>query len=775
MLTYLPALTYWTDRVTWTNWSGLEAYLRASPRWKPHQVDSVAAESLRILRKLPEPNRRAQFQARGLVIGYVQSGKTASYTALAARAADAGYRLIIVLSGIHDSLRNQTQVRLNRELVGNGQHWISLTDEDQDFRLPDNPAGFDGFSPVLVVAKKIVPVLERLDRWMEALEGRMDEIPVLLIDDEADQASVNTKENRPIAQLDDPVPSDSNPDETLAPSRTNELIRSILRAAPKAAYVAYTATPFANLLIDPTVFDRVVGDDLFPGDFVLQLPKPDGYTGTEELFGVSSSGRDVVRIVPPAEVRRLKTARRHRSAPIIAIPPDPNLPESLVDAILTFCLVGAIRACRGQSGDPHTMLVHVSQRKEDQERVGGLITDLILSWQSRERVSPGSTKRYMNQAWQTLRGGVRPVDIAEDALIDQAIVVMGRLDVAVLNSDTGEELAYDTRVDRHLIAVGGNRLSRGLTLEGLTISYFIRTAMAADTMLQMARWYGFRADYDDLIRIWTTSDIAECFTELALVEESMRRSITAMEIAGRRPDEMQVRLRAHSRLLLTSRNKSRMAEEVDASYSLEHPQTTSLPLEDDSALCHNWALTDRFIGGLAFSEQTSGGMIAFDVPAKSVVDFLRQYRSHDEAIAFRSGPIADWIAGRVAADELVTWTVFVASPENSSTVTVGNRQIGLTLRSPIGPESIGILISPAHEGIDMPGGPSAYIRDTGSYDTDAIRRSRSPTRGLLIVYLLDPDPLEVISVEAVVALALSLPQTSDAGTAYIVNRGIAGG
>lgn len=224
-----PKIRQWTDGTRWENWDAHEAYLRAQPKWKPRQVDSVSEESLRILGKTT-PIRQPDFQCRGLVVGYVQSGKTANFTAVAARAADVGYRLVIVLSGIHDSLRNQTQKRLNAELVNVGTRWTTLTTETEDFQLPAVANGFAGAGTVLVVAKKIAPILRRLNQWIQALEGQMADIPVLMIDDEADQASINTKGNRKDPSVDD----DSVIADTSDPSVTNGLIRDTLRRIPRA-------------------------------------------------------------------------------------------------------------------------------------------------------------------------------------------------------------------------------------------------------------------------------------------------------------------------------------------------------------------------------------------------------------------------------------------------------------------------------------------------------------------------------------------------------------
>ena len=778
-----PRSQAWPDRIgaaDWYHWGRHEAMLRRNPRWDPRQVDSVAAESLRILRKLPDPRVVRAFQGRGLVVGYVQSGKTANYTALAARAADAGYRLVIVLSGIHESLRTQTQNRLERELTGHqdggvgqaevGHEWIGLTRPGEDFREIDVRI-LQSPSPFLVVAKKHTKVLARLDRWLESASRFLGETPVLLIDDEADQASINTRGNREQEPDDEEAEDAEN-----APSITNGLIRQILGRAPMAAYVAYTATPFANILIDPSAVDRKVGTDLFPKDFVIQLPRPAGYTGTEELFGVTAQGRQVIRPVADADALVLRGGPRRRRTAEIALPAVPAaMPASLTDAVLAFCVAGAIRMLR--DGTPtlpsHTMLVHVSARQPDQARVAEQIRNQLDLW--RAAADQGQDVRpVLAEAWQAFRQGVTVIAADDAAIVETALAVLGRAEVLVLNSETGEELEYEEKPGRHLIAVGGNRLSRGLTLEGLTISYFLRTTAMADTLLQMARWYGFRRGYDDLIRIWTTDGVARWFGELALVEQAMRDSIQALDRAHRRPDEMAIRLRAHSELLLTARNKSAMAARQRGSWSGEHPQTVLLPLADAPKLTANLALVDRLLSELPPLVAAHGGHAAYGVPPETVAGFLRTYGVHDDIVALRPHALADWIMERVEAGELTEWAVFVASPEGRGTVPLGGLQVGLVERTRTSTESIGALLDPRHEGIDLPGGPGAYRREGGTYDADAMRSARPASRGLLILYPLDPVLLGVGGVvDAVMAIGISLPYTSDEDGDWIVNEGLA--
>jgi hypothetical protein len=425
-------------------------------------------------------------------------------------------------------------------------------------------------------------------------------------------------------------------------------------------------------------------------------------------------------------------------------------------------------------GQSHTMLVHVSQLTVDQERVADALVEQIGLWCDAGRQGQDLATLVLAPVWSGLKEGL--VSVPDDhTALEEAVHVLHSLEVVRLNSVAGEDLEYDTKPGRHIIAVGGNRLSRGLTLEGLTVSYFLRTASMCDTLLQMARWYGFRLGYEDLIRIWTTDGIASLFSELALVEQSLRDSIVALGRAGRRPDQMAIRLRAHSKLLLTARNKAATAVASVDSWSGEHPQTVLLPLSDSARLSNNLALSEQLTADAGEWRLVSGGFLARDVQPEIVTAFLRGYQGHDDAVAFLGAEIATWIDERCAAGELTDWSVFVASPAAGRRLSMGSLEVGLVRRRRVGTESIGILVDPAHEGVDLPGGSSGYLRPSGEADAEAMRSARPPTQGLLILYPLDPDYMGLVGLPPVIALALSLPQTSDVATRWIVNSMVAHG
>ncbi|MBU0727616.1 Z1 domain-containing protein [Patescibacteria group bacterium] len=365
------------DRSGWYYWPTLRQYLLTTKGWSSPSVQSLDNETDRILGRLAEPNGTDSFDKRGLVLGFVQSGKTSNYTALIAKAADSGYRLIIVLSGIDNGLRLQTHRRLKRELVGvsagkgvplppMGKQWFEFTRDqlDGDFRPGfANNAALQGSQPVLLVVKKNGFVLRRLLEWLNtAPKEVMQTIPLMVIDDEADLASVDTRGSYQLEE--EELPEDYEP-----PSVINGLIRNLLSKFYRKAYIAYTATPFANVLIPHDNYNLNLSDDLYPRDFIFDLPKPSCYFGAEELFGrmddiseESMEGMDVIRHISDEDLVALQECR---------------LPLVMEKAILSFVLAGAARKQRSSEDFPATMLVHISFRIYDQLQIHNVVEKKI--------------------------------------------------------------------------------------------------------------------------------------------------------------------------------------------------------------------------------------------------------------------------------------------------------------------------------------------------------------------------------------------------------------
>jgi hypothetical protein len=461
------------DRSTWYYWPALRQFLLTYKGWESSALRSLDDSSDRILRQLMAPSTE-RFDIRGLVLGFVQSGKTANYTAVIAKAVDAGYRLVIVLSGIDNGLRRQTNSRLKRELVGYpddrlgavrlppmGRQWHEFTRDDLhgDFQPGfANHAALQGSQPVLLVVKKNGPVLRRLLRWLDEapVEVRRT-LPFLLIDDEADQASVDTRGT--YQAEDEPPDPDYEP-----PSVINGLIRDLLQRFERRAYIAYTATPFANILIPHDTTDPRVGNDLYPKDFIVDLPKPPGYFGAEEFFGrmdavtgTEVGGLDVVREVTDADIVSLEQGQA---------------PASLATALLDFVLAGAARAQRGEGDLPATMLIHTSQLIVVQANLRRLVTEQFseLRDEWRYQRTHGIRERLRDRWESEFRPVTRSRHLERDVafeVIEQYIgPFLEAVQVREINSATGEVLDYEREPSLKAIAVGGNRLSRGLTLAG---------------------------------------------------------------------------------------------------------------------------------------------------------------------------------------------------------------------------------------------------------------------------------------------------------------------
>ena len=484
-------------------------------------IPEIDAASTKVVAHFADPGI-SRLKKKGLVLGYVQSGKTANYTSVIAKSADAGYRLFIVLSGMHNNLRRQTQARLDRDL--GIENWSALTDEDRDFgsvlhgqALLQNPQ-----MRTVAVVKKNAVRLSRLRDWLRDIDETVRaQAPILLLDDEADQATPNSRAAR---------------DEM---SRINELVREIWDEIPTGSYVGYTATPFANIFMDP--------DDpreMYPSDFILDLPRSENYFGAERIFGRQAvddaehpeAGLDMVRTITDDEADSLCAPR----SPEARASFDPEAPSSLVDAVTWFIVATCIRRLRHQI-DHSSMLVHTTAYVAPHFALAGKVEGLLFSF--RQRFAAGDVESF-KRSYEAEIGRVQ--DLNEELIptwedVDTVLVdVLDEVRVVVDNGISSDRLDYGRRTDsgrpltETVIAVGGGTLSRGLTLEGLLVSYFTRTSNTYDTLLQMGRWFGYRPGYEDLPRIWMTRDLAEgASTRLRGAGESRLPALTRV----RRSDE----------------------------------------------------------------------------------------------------------------------------------------------------------------------------------------------------------------------------------------------
>lgn len=778
-----PWFQQW-DPSTGYYWRRQRAYLIDRLGWNQADVGSLDDATDRIVSHLedPRPHGPAQFDVRGLVMGYVQSGKTANFCALAAKAADAGYKLVIILSGIHNSLRLQTQRRINRALGLDptgisepepGWRWIGLTTAalHGDFRPGTIDANvLQGNEHVLLVCKKNASVLRRLTRWME--NRAPASLPVLIIDDEADQASINTGGNRQPAQEEaDLTPEDigdAAPDDELNPSVINGLIRTLVRSFNRVSYVAYTATPFANVLINHLAIDREVFQDLYPRDFIVALPRPNGYTGAERLFGREAlpgehegqPGLDVIDLVPDHEAD-IMTPRGDDVDTY-----DPVVCPSMRAAFLDFILATAARTQRSGQDAPATMLIHTHHRKPVQNRLGehlrGFVSEIRQSWRyDRPSIRPELVSRW-NQRF-------RPIVVSVDANHDVAFETIEEqvdrffrdpVPVLVLNSDSTDELDYETDPNLKAVVVGGNRLSRGLTLEGLLVSFYVRRTEYFDTLMQMGRWFGYREHYVDLTRIYTTSELSGWFRDLALAEEELRREISRYERENLTPLDFGPRIRSHPAMMITARNKMGSARTVSQNYSGYLLQTTAFRLADRAWLQSNLDAARQFVADLGEPHQVTvpSQPSWTGMPWQTIDTFLARYR-FDPRGSHEMGAIRQYLQAQARQDELVEWCVSIrgrstmdeqlgVEPSLSVAGIPINRISRTRLRNT--PFSIGSLVNPATLGGPIGSGDEevgltveqltaarTQANEVGSFPL-ALRRQRTSRQGLLLLYPISP-------------------------------------
>lgn len=670
---------YSGPKVTDTHWPALKGYLVYSKGWSEDTVGRVIGNaSTEIVSLLEDPSKDA-FTCRGLVIGYVQSGKTANMTAVIAKAMDAGYNFVIVLAGLTNKLRQQTQRRLEADVVDRySELWQRLTSAEDwgDFRGLANGGFFvpKGPSSQIAVVKKNVAPLKRLitaiDKTPPAVLRRMK---VLVIDDEADQASVNSASNE------------------LDMTRINALIRQLLHSLPSVSYVGYTATPFANVFINPYGANGEL-DDLYPKDFITALELPEGYFGAEQLFGrepadpanplPEEEGLDVIRTIPEEEVAFIQPKRRDEKDDF-----EPVLPPSLESATLYFLASCATRRARGQEDQHMSMLVHTSSFVVMHDKVASLIGRWI-DQNAAALLRPGSdVQGRLKAVWASEQGRL-PGDITKarqipwEELCDQLPAVLEKLQIVIENGISTDRIDY-SEPPKTYIVVGGSVLARGLTLEGLMVSYFLRTSSQYDTLLQMGRWFGYRGGYEDLPRIWTTGSLEDAFRALAAIELEIREDV-AQYSQRLSPMDFAVRVRAIPGMAITAASKMRAAVACDISYSGKHIQTIRFDHRDKQITSRNWAAASELVsaaGKFGHDASRRDRILFRDVPRSVVVKFLREY-----SISQSHGDLrADFLLGYINSDAagLDPWNIGVITGDGrpSSGELGGVGQVGTVIRS----------------------------------------------------------------------------------------------
>lgn len=613
-----------------------------------------------------DPKLDGAWSRRGLVVGHVQSGKTANYLGVINKSADVGYRVIILIAGVHNNLRSQTQERVDLGFVGRDSDQIlsrqtnaekvgvgvlspgftatAYTSRASDFsRSRAEGLGVpiqNSSEPVILVIKKNPSILKNLIEWIRGTSAEQGglTLPMLVIDDEADNASVDTSRD---------------PD---APRTINRLIRELLSLSNRNAYIGYTATPFANIFIDPDTETDAQGRDLFPRDFIVGLDAPSNYVGATEYF----LSEDSEALTVDLEMTESWLPTTHKIDWKLE-----GLDDSLFEAIDCFVLSKAIRILRRQGTKHHSMLVNVSRFTRIQSDVASEILrhlEVLKSAVQNRHAMPESVAlrdpvmRSLRNTWEKHYSGAaeRWASIQSELYRASASIVV----VEVNASKASGKIDYRAHAETGLnvIAVGGNSLSRGFTLEGLTISYFLRNTQMYDTLMQMGRWFGYRDGFKDLCRLFLRSDAKDWYGFIAGATEELRDEIKRMERANLTPMDFGFAVRNHpGTLMITARDKMRTAKDMVRQIGLANSMVeTSVLLSAEQARSHNVGSVKVIVSAILSDgvspEASVDGLtptrLFSGVKLERVIEFIESFNVHAGLPEMQRLPLLDYIKKR---------------------------------------------------------------------------------------------------------------------------------
>lgn len=726
---------------TYSNyWPRYEKYLLDVKKWDFQAVGDIDESTNEILKSIGNPNLNDRFDIRGLVLGFVQSGKTANFTGLINKSLDVGYKVVIVLAGMHNDLRSQTQLRLEEEVVGivdriteekkgvaiinsNVPQVETWTTVEKDISSSNTVGVRNLTKPALLVVKKNKDVLEAL---LEALSQSINiyaenkNVPVLFIDDEADQASVDT--------------SNSNKNED--PKTINRLIRQLLELFDRKAYVGYTATPFANLLINSKGEHDEAGKDLYPKDFIIGLPKVKGYCGPEEYFNTTGYEEDdkpnYVRYLSEDDIQTFDGIKKPEHADLFT-----RVPISMKKAILSFLITVAIRNLRGQENQHNSMLIHTSRLKDVQSSMKDIV-EANFEEMSRDILYNNTSETILSLEKLYYDDYV---NFPSDAnmynwknVLKEIKNVITKIKIMEINGNSSDALSYQSYKEGGLnvIAIGGDKLSRGLTLEGLSVSYYYRNSNMYDSLLQMGRWFGYRNGYLDLCRIYTSENIASNYEHLATVMVRLREEFEYMANHKMRPEDYAVKMLSHSQMYLTSLKKMGNADSLPI-YQGTMQQTRAFE-KQLSFYEKNMQATINFINEISqpFIKQGTNTIyhIAREVPSTLVKEFFKEYQTVSTARIVDSKKILSHIEKSNTAGELLQFNIAVIditkkTVDNSNLekfpVNLGQIQIeSAVIRSQKKNKSkgdsiidLGAIVAAQQNNIDLQGRGNGELRNAG--------------------------------------------------------------
>lgn len=683
--TYRPWLAHRKAGIEEYYWNRYKKYLLDEKRWADNVVNTLDKDGDEILDLMGDPQNLSPWRRKGLVLGDIQSGKTSTYLALINKAADAGYNLIILLSGTIEALRKQTQERIDEGFVGLNsrnalvrdieQKYIGvgridirktafpLTDITRDFDINKLQAlGFNAKSvkdPIVFVVKKNVTVLKNLYNWINSSlrdteQERINE-PLLLIDDEADNASINTRK------------PDSDP------TAINRSIRKILNLFNKSTYLAVTATPFANIFINPDDDDEEF-QDLFPSDFIYSLSAPDNYFGSNAMFGDNPVYSDCIEIIWDAEGVFSSAAKANHKVV--------ELPDSLKDAIGYFLLCNAVRDKRGVTRDHRSMLINVSPFTLPQESVYDLVAGYLDKLQKDikgysklglEQALKIKSIETLSRVWSDMNLDTK-AECSFRKILPLLSESVGPIKATMVNTKSKSRglarLDYKPYEENgyRVIVVGGNSLSRGITLEGLCVSYFFRESKMYDTLLQMGRWFGYRPGYGDLVKVWMSERTNDWFEFINKACNELRSEISYMNKLGQSPSDFGLKVREHpDTLMITASNKMRLAQPFERWISLSG-KLVETPWLMIRKIDYNNDRTNDFLSEVLENRKSlsSEKRLFSGIPSNKVADFVRSFVSHSGYLVFNSPEIGDYIDKN--SSNLGDWFLYIPNGSDDKTV-----------------------------------------------------------------------------------------------------------
>lgn len=645
---------------------------------------------------LGDPSRDVAYSRRGLIIGDVQSGKTANYLGLICKAVDAGYKVVVLMTGTIEKLRKQTQMRVdegfvgadsdammkrleNGQIIGVGKYDSSirpmvLTSTADDFKQQNaNNLGFDLRNingPVIFVVKKNSSILKRLNKWLTTFnQNGQQKIrqSILVIDDEADNASVNT-----------------NKDED-SPTAINGQIRDLVSKFEKSSYVGFTATPFANIFIDPDSYDAMLEEDLFPKDYIYSLNAPSNYTGARNIFAENGDANYMLveiddNVKNPKSIEFILPLK-HKSSIHIR-----KLPEDLKTAIESFVLANTMEDLSGFSDNHRSMLINVSRFTAVQEEVSVLVNEYLKNIQGACKLfcklsaDKALQDTYIMRLKETFETIYSNVSFAWEEVQTQLYNSCGSIMVQTINQRNGQNLNYDDYPHGlRLIAVGGMSLSRGLTLEGLVISYFYRNSRMYDTLMQMGRWFGYRGKYADFCRIWMSDDSIEWYRYISQATDELREEVKRFEDSGLTPKDFGLRVRSDlTALIVTARNKMRSTEQMECaiSFSGVYIDTPEIYADVDKNRRNlesiNSLIKTCMVYGDEFIPKKEGNQyIIRDVPVQVILEFLGEIEVSPKNEKFNTMAIKKFIR-EYRGEELKKWDIAFASGSSEREIELYN-------------------------------------------------------------------------------------------------------